>query len=169
MALRRVGYRKTTVGFWSLILSALFHSARPWTYTIVVDAGSTGSRAYIYHNDVDNGKISEYPGSRVKPGLSTFVGHGTNVTQYFWPLFESAANLIPDDHHSTTHCYIMATAGMRLLDKHDQDRIFDALYFGLGERESTTIYVNVTVYSWFCSIIMRNTKFKLKKKKNQSS
>lgn len=132
MALRRVGYGETTVGFWSLILSALFHSARPWTYTIVVDAGSTGSRAYIYHNDVDNGKISEYPGSRVKPGLSTFVGHGTNVTQHFWPLFESAANLIPDDHHSTTHCYIMATAGMRLLDKHDQDGIFDALYFGLA-------------------------------------
>ena len=53
MALRRVGYSETTVGFWSLILSALFHQSENSGYRkqrwAEVSNSSAGVHSWLFH------------------------------------------------------------------------------------------------------------------------
>jgi len=54
---------------------------------------------------------------RFVPGLSTYDKNTTNSAEYLRPLLEFAANIIPAHKHKETPLYIMATAGMRLIDQ----------------------------------------------------
>jgi len=58
------------------------------------------------------------------------------VAEHLVPLFEYAASIIPQAHHSTTKVYYQATAGIRLLTETEQQTIYDALYEGLLQHPS---------------------------------
>ena len=64
--------------------------------------------------------------------FESFHDSPEKVTEYIRPLFEFASKHIPEKYHKETQLYILATAGMRLLPKNQQDPILSNL------RESVT-------------------------------
>lgn len=110
-------------------------SSRSDKYAIVVDAGSTGCRAFAFRaqftsdylkSNVTNSKIGKN-----YPGLSTFASNPEDAVDYMIPLLLKAKNAIPVELHSTTKVYVKGTAGMRLISEEDQSRIWKALVDGL--------------------------------------
>lgn len=103
-------------------------------YIVVIDAGSTGSRAFVVKfskdtKNIKNVKISK--GKKVEPGLSSFEDNLSGVTDYLLPVFIDAKNYIPEANHKNTSVYIKGTAGMRLLPQSSQQSIWEALHNGL--------------------------------------
>ena len=120
-------------------------------YAILCDAGSTGTRLYVYyksggasmlrgsassvgddnHDEKRQDDVHTQVGLKVKPGLSALAPSA--VADYLLPSLLEARGMIPSEHHSTTPVYVYATAGMRLLPEKDQQDLYDALADGLEE------------------------------------
>lgn len=113
-----------------------------WRYAVVVDAGSSGSRALVYAYSYGGSAIStssswlptirkavdaEVVGStsvssdgawqlKVEPGISTFGARPQDVgATYLQRLLDFASGVVPVHAHSDTPIYVFATAGVRLL------------------------------------------------------
>eukprot|EP00033_Pygsuia_biforma_P000607 GCRY01000716.1.p1 GENE.GCRY01000716.1~~GCRY01000716.1.p1 ORF type:complete len:708 (+),score=184.09 GCRY01000716.1:207-2330(+) len=88
----------------------------------VVDAGSTGSRVFIY-TQRENYDFQEVSRLKVTPGISSFA-NGTEINPDLFSslasLFDHALDIIPENYHSLTHVHVKATAGVRLLDRDSQ-------------------------------------------------
>lgn len=119
------------------LLMAAVVAAESAPFTIVIDAGSTGCRLYVYQEDGEfcatalinglarknsrqtcvtaNGSLKGTTGPKVKPGLSTFTTHPADLKDFIKPLFVEAQTLIPQNEWSRTPVHIKATAGMRLV------------------------------------------------------
>lgn len=104
------------------------------SYAILIDAGSTGSRMYIYKFNVNrNGKVDSVDDveeltnslGKLKPGLSSMLNKPNDFEAYFQKLFGEAEKIIPKVKQSSTPFVVLATAGMRLLPEPDQDAIMD--------------------------------------------
>ena len=105
------------------------------SYAIVVDAGSTGSRAFIFRFSLDNEgrrSITSLKGMKSTPGLSSFSNSSAaEITGYLLPTFLDAAKIIPKSCHKATKVYIKGTAGFRLLLEEEQSHIWNCLHSGL--------------------------------------
>jgi hypothetical protein len=109
-------------------------------YALIVDAGSTGSRAYIYrfyHEPEHNEKqVLDIRGTKIQPGLSSFADEPAAAIDYILPIFENAVDIIPPEFHSKTKVYIKGTAGMRLIgDEEKENTLWSTLYEGLKSNE----------------------------------
>lgn len=101
-------------------------------YAIIIDSGSSGSRALVYEYYSDSKSdpfglpiIKQIWNFKIKPGLSTF-GHSKSKelwNSHFKKLIEGAQNLIPKNLHKETPIFVQATAGMRLLPTKERDNI----------------------------------------------
>lgn len=109
----------------------------------VIDGGSTGSRLHIFEFFEDT--CIRRGSARAHVPLSAFGRtpsnaheplNATHVADHLMPLFEYAADVIPNEYHATTGVKYQATAGMRLLDVDEQEAVYDALYTGLMESET---------------------------------
>jgi Golgi nucleoside diphosphatase len=89
-------------------------------YSIMIDAGSTGSRAYIFHTDEKTGSFTVEKGAKLKPGLSSTPVN--NVSQYLGSIAQDAKRRIPAPFWKQTTVYLRATGGMRALSLPDQVR-----------------------------------------------
>lgn len=89
----------------------------------VIDAGSTGSRLYIY--TIQEGSslpiIQEVFSRKVAPGLSTLSGNQKQINTYLDQLFSEVSE------DSSMPVYIYATAGMRLLPSSKQTQSYAAI------------------------------------------
>lgn len=110
-------------------------------YGIVLDCGSSGTRAYVYvwpphsGNPQDLLNIQQLKDQynqpvvkKVSPGLDTFASHPEDASEYLRPLLEFAGSYIPQHKHKETLLYILATAGMRLLPDESQKAILQDLH-----------------------------------------
>ncbi|KAF8447382.1 nucleoside phosphatase family-domain-containing protein [Boletus edulis BED1] len=115
-------------------------------FGIVIDAGSSGSRLQIYswkdpqtvledYGDavrnvlpkVEKGvRVGEDWITKVEPGLSSFGDNPEGVAGYLEPLIRHARTYIPPSLESDTPLFLLATAGMRLLEPLQQARILNA-------------------------------------------
>ncbi|DBB04521.1 TPA: Golgi apyrase [Trebouxia sp. C0004] len=90
-----------------------------WQSTVVIDAGSTGSRIHIYQYKGSRAGLAlvQQPVSSLKvtPGLSEYARQPENVGQSLGPLLEYAYKQIPLHQHSLTEVHLFATAGFRVL------------------------------------------------------
>ncbi|XP_075468414.1 ectonucleoside triphosphate diphosphohydrolase 7 [Ascaphus truei] len=106
------------------------------SYGIVIDCGSSGSRAFVYfwpqHNgnphDLLDMKQMRDRGSKpvvkkIKPGISTMALTPEKASDYMNPLLSFAAAHIPKSKHKETPLYILCTAGMRVLPESQQAAI----------------------------------------------
>eukprot|EP00246_Nothoceros_aenigmaticus_P009008 TRINITY_DN2428_c0_g2_i1.p1 TRINITY_DN2428_c0_g2~~TRINITY_DN2428_c0_g2_i1.p1 ORF type:complete len:519 (+),score=72.59 TRINITY_DN2428_c0_g2_i1:415-1971(+) len=124
--------------FLSLYAFSLTRSFSP-TYTlqkvrnrfgIVIDAGSSGSRLHIYKYRFD-GHIPQvdlnYSVSRkVSPGLSSFAPEPDSAGDSLFELVKLAKQSIPEREWPETRLYLMATAGLRLVETAIRNRILDS-------------------------------------------
>lgn len=112
-----------------------------YKYGIVVDSGSSGSRMQIYkwpepeyvRKHTDDEAILKSPPQvtqepdwtkKIKPGISTYNTKTNKIwTEHFKELIEFAEGIIPKEKYSDTPIFVLATAGMRLLSKSDQEKV----------------------------------------------
>lgn len=100
-------------------------------YRLVIDAGSSGSRIYVYHiSEGENGKMPEIKivdSKKVTPGVSEFPNNPERVYLQMDTLLEFAQSKIDKKYWTKTELHLMATAGMRLLTSEEQNSTMEAL------------------------------------------
>ena len=107
------------------------------SYAVVCDAGSTGTRAYVYSLAEGHGaRVQAQRAAKVKPGLSTFGSRPHEAVDYLMELIADATPLVPQHLRSQTPLFVRATAGMRLIPVNQQDGVYDALFAGLRARQA---------------------------------
>ena len=116
------------------------------SYAIVIDAGSTGSRAFIFRFFItDEGKrsITSIKGMKCMPGLSSFSkAPPADIVAYLLPTFLDAASIIPKSCHKSTKVYIKGTAGFRLLPEEEQLHIWNSLHRGLRANRNVPFVID---------------------------
>ncbi|CAH8612043.1 unnamed protein product [Heterobilharzia americana] len=109
-------------------------------YVIIIDAGSSGSRMFVYTWQIKAQSVSgledveilkDKDGKPVikkqTPGLSSFSDKLDEIPKYISSLLDIAVLNIPVSAQPSTPLFIMATAGMRLLPPKEQKRIWEAV------------------------------------------
>ncbi|KAG1096685.1 hypothetical protein G6F42_018321 [Rhizopus arrhizus] len=130
-------------------------------YGVIIDAGSSGSRVYIYswkdHEFAKNSfTIEELKGkipivergdkdglkwtSREEPGISTFGSKPNEVGEHLDMLLDFSKEVVPEDSHASTPIFLMATAGMRLLPEDQQTELLSATCNYM--REKTSFFIS---------------------------
>lgn len=99
-----------------------------WLYAVVVDAGSTGCRVYVYQH-VSSERIVSWKGPKTTPGLSSIAPSG--VAEYIRPLVEFARSKVPESERKRTPFKVLATAGMRLMKISLARVMYDAVFAAL--------------------------------------
>lgn len=138
----------------------LGYSTKP-IHAVVIDAGSTGSRvlAFTFHESFLGGKLIldkelfEY----TKPGLSSFAKNPEKGVATIANLLEKAKKEIPQEYWSQTPLILKATAGLRLLPKHEAENLLNSVkeYFKktpfLTDENSVEIMdgTDEGIFSWF--------------------
>ncbi|KAK6637796.1 hypothetical protein RUM44_008218 [Polyplax serrata] len=96
-------------------------------YGIVIDAGSTGSRALVYEfissRCGDVVKLHKEFFHETQPGLSDFVTNPEGAARSIQKLLLMAKQDIPRRHWAETFVTLMATAGLRLLPQQQQEQL----------------------------------------------
>ncbi|KAI1621753.1 apyrase [Exophiala viscosa] len=111
-------------------------------YGVVLDAGSSGTRVYIYRwldnsiSRLDASSLHALPEletkdkwtKKVHPGVSTFGVTPESVgPEHLKPLLEHALDHIPKDAVPDTPIFLLATAGMRLLPEQQQQTLLRSI------------------------------------------
>ncbi|CAG7849236.1 Golgi apyrase; AltName: Full=ATP-diphosphatase; AltName: Full=ATP-diphosphohydrolase; AltName: Full=Adenosine diphosphatase; Short=ADPase; AltName: Full=Golgi nucleoside diphosphatase; AltName: Full=Yeast nucleoside diphosphatase 1 [Serendipita indica DSM 11827] len=149
----------------------------PWLasrrFGIVIDAGSSGSRIQLYswrdarivQTELSPAGLATLPIvetatkdpedsiRKIEPGLSTFGTDPEGIFEYLKPLIQHAKAEIPPHLHAETPLFLLATAGMRLLPKPQQDAVLRKVcqYF----RDYTTFKVERTSPLGHCGSSVR--------------
>lgn len=114
-------------------------------YIVIVDCGSTGSRAHVFHYSRRQLEAGRFPlivdppltlptrlaDFSVKPGISAFINDTDGVARSLAPLLKSAADALllhkPNVDVKHVPVYLGATAGMRELRATDRDEVMQAV------------------------------------------
>lgn len=118
------------------------------TYGVIVDCGSSGTRANLYHwsnsliypallNDIEplrSGKDNKALSLKKEPGLSSMKDEPEKSSDYMKEIMQFITSNIPKEAQSATGVYIMATAGMRLLDEEIQQQIMSDIAKDISTR-----------------------------------
>lgn len=109
-----------------LCLTLSLFSLSLWAKPLIIfDAGSSGTRVYVY--EVDKGVATQLSSLKLKPGLGSLDPYNTQaLNQYFKTLLDSTVTYISEDTRATTPIYLYATAGIRMLTEPQQDAILGA-------------------------------------------
>ena len=119
----------------------------PYNYIVVIDAGSKGSRAYVYawesvkhHLAKEQGgmalalprlKYGKHWHKRIKPSIESsiieFGLHNSFLYNYLDHLIAEVYGLVPIEQHYRTPVLFHATAGLRALDPDLQSKILDKI------------------------------------------
>ncbi|KAL1992311.1 hypothetical protein VTN49DRAFT_4343 [Thermomyces lanuginosus] len=111
-----------------------------WRYAVILDAGSSGTRVYVYRwldsararqsaspkelKSLPEIKTKKHWTKKIQPGISTFADKPSRVgPDHLDKLLKHALDVIPEPDVKDTPFFLLATAGMRLLSDADRDRI----------------------------------------------
>ena len=113
-------------------------------YAVLIDAGSSGSRVYIYywsaHSEHKSGvvQISQLVDIhdqpivlKVSPGIALFKNSRLAYKNGIKPLLKFVLHHIPDERIPFTPVYVLATAGMRLIPTPLQEKILSEIEHGI--------------------------------------
>lgn len=124
--------------YWPINGTAVSKNVTEYQYVVVIDAGSTGSRLFVYrfeYHSVDGQSkrdIDCLSSKKATPGLSSFAANPQGAVGYLRPLLLHAAEVVPLEQQQETLVFVQATAGMRLVSEEQQSAIYDALYDGFS-------------------------------------
>jgi len=119
-------------------------------YAILLDCGSTGTRAYIYqwHHrtsntlppigiaTIENGEDELIPQTmEIHPGIDTFADNPSGVTDYLQPLIDWAHDQLEELPHaySPVPIHLMATGGLRVLSSTQSAAILTQARYALSD------------------------------------
>lgn len=109
------------------LASSTLHATSIPHYAILMDAGSTGTRAHLfeYHDDAVP-TITDLYSVSTKPGLSSYKDKPQDAHQAIEPLVRDIHNFLVNKKIAETNVdmFILATAGMRLLSEEEQKAIY---------------------------------------------
>ncbi|GMH32263.1 hypothetical protein BSKO_00097 [Bryopsis sp. KO-2023] len=116
-------------------------------YSVVFDAGSTGSRVHVYSFKVVNSKLELLNDDfhQLKPGLSSYAGDPPKAVDSLRPLLQNALDAVPADQRAQTSCELRATAGLRLLEGSQANDILDAVATFLKESPFKVVDSSVSI------------------------
>jgi hypothetical protein len=114
----------------------------------VFDAGSTGTRVHVITysvgQDSDFPPITQLASTKVEPGLSAFASAPEEAAASIAPLIEFAERRVAPADRARTPLLLYGTAGMRLLSKPEQRRV----YASVRSRCASTLFdVQLTSFS----------------------
>ncbi|KAH8602122.1 nucleoside phosphatase family-domain-containing protein [Bisporella sp. PMI_857] len=115
-----------------------------WRYGVILDAGSSGTRVHIYRwlnsaiarQHADALELQSLPKlqtkkkwtKKIKPGVSTFGDNPADVgPEHLKDLLAHALDFIPKDQVEDTPLFLMATAGVRLLEPMKQRALLNEI------------------------------------------
>ncbi|RFU73972.1 nucleoside phosphatase gda1 cd39 [Trichoderma arundinaceum] len=111
-------------------------------YGVILDAGSSGTRVYIYkwkdpykalkQASASDGhilpKLKLHKSKKIHPGVSTFAENVAAVGHdHLKALIDTALDEIPASQVSETPIFLLATAGVRFLPKHQQTALLQGI------------------------------------------
>ncbi|ODV89016.1 hypothetical protein CANCADRAFT_62105 [Tortispora caseinolytica NRRL Y-17796] len=121
-------------------------------YIVVIDAGSSGSRVQIYQWDI-HGKAHQLPAiiqgdkhwhKKIHPGISTYSDDPEGAwTDHVQTLISHAESIVPKSQQPRTPVYLLATAGMRLVEPVKRQAILDEVCKGL-QSKGNFLVINCT-------------------------
>lgn len=105
-------------------------------YTVVIDAGSTGSRIHVfklYHDKSSGEKSKKFDIKllkqelfvKVKPGLSSYAKNPDEATKSIQTLLDKALDVIPKEYQSRAQVTLKATAGLRMISDEIANQILE--------------------------------------------
>ncbi|XP_065828062.1 ectonucleoside triphosphate diphosphohydrolase 1-like [Oscarella lobularis] len=99
----------------------------PYTYGVVLDAGSSHTDVYVYRwmgeKDKGTGAVTQYGDvcSAKGGGISKFVQNPSGAGPSLASCLDTVTSMIPSAKYTTTRIYLGATAGMRKLNSTDPE------------------------------------------------
>ncbi|KAL7821113.1 nucleoside diphosphatase [Trichoderma gracile] len=111
-------------------------------YGVILDAGSSGTRVYVYKWKDPSKALKEASASdahilpklklrkskKIHPGVSTFAEDVASVgPDHLKALVETALDEIPESQVAETPIFLLATAGVRFLPKHQQTALLQGI------------------------------------------
>jgi len=111
--------------------AALGQAAAGTSYALVADAGSTGTRVYLFNHNASGDKKVRISDLGKGPALSSFQASPSKAHEAVAPQLAKAKELIPEAAHAAVPVSVFATAGMRLVPPADQEAIYAGLREGL--------------------------------------
>lgn len=111
---------RSSLDFSSVQACRCCQSTSNYQYSVVIDAGSSGSRVHVYrwpHSTA--GRVESTPGAvrslrptlKIRVGLTTVAQDLTVVRQHVERLLHNASRIVPPQLQPYTPVYFMATAG----------------------------------------------------------
>lgn len=109
-------------------------------WTVIVDAGSTGSRLYAYQTGADSawsGGVRVHRGNKVRPGLAMFANATHEAVAQLAALFNDGRDLVPASQRKSTRALIQCTGGVRdELSATESQGLLAAIFQGLSSLAS---------------------------------
>lgn len=130
---------------WSVLFSHVAVVTANENYAVVVDAGSTGTRAFVYKIQIDStgGRVVHgYSCGKERLGLSSYANSPADASHMLTTLLEKAAAIVPSKLHAQTRLYVKGTAGMRLLADESQESVWSTLVHSLQNRNDVNFKVS---------------------------
>ncbi|KAL0723426.1 hypothetical protein Bca4012_038025 [Brassica carinata] len=114
-----------------MILFSGWNLRSSFRYSVVIDAGSSGTRAHVFRYWLESGKPvfdfgeENYASLKLSPGLSSYADNPERASVSVAELVEFAKGRVPKAMLKNSEIRLMATAGMRLLDVSVQEQILE--------------------------------------------
>jgi apyrase len=112
-------------------------------YSIIVDAGSTGSKLHVYQYAKGEAlpKVKDILSESVKPGLSSFANNPEAAGESLKNLLDDAVTVLKNAHvdPQTVSVNVLATAGMRLLPSDTQQAIYKSVKYYISSNYTFAI------------------------------
>jgi len=111
---------RRSLEFRSLESRLYCQSSSQYQYSVVIDAGSSGSRVHVYRWTQNTaGHVQSTPGAvqalrptlKIRVGLASIASNLTIVRDHVERLLMNASRIVPPELYQYTPVYFMATAG----------------------------------------------------------
>lgn len=111
-------------------------------YGVIIDAGSSGSRVYVYKwknparasKKADADELHSLPklklekSKKIHPGVSTFAQNVASIgPDHLQGLIDVALDEVPEEKIAETPVFLLATAGVRFLPKNEQTALLQGI------------------------------------------
>ncbi|KAI1007863.1 Golgi apyrase [Podosphaera aphanis] len=115
-----------------------------WRWGVILDAGSSGTRVHVYRwlnplrarQEATGAELSRLPDVHTKPeytkkilpGVSSFAENPLDIgPKHLQGLLDHALSIVPENQVTDTPIFLMATAGVRLLEPSKQRALLDEI------------------------------------------